>query len=61
MKKGIKGAVSQNLRYVLLIGEDELSSYENSRVVVKDLVKRTQKEMDIHDFINLVTCYVCFY
>ena len=61
MRKGIKNAVSQNLRYVLLIGEDELSSYEKSRVVVKDLVKRTQKEMDIHDFINLVRCYVCFY
>lgn len=61
MKRGIRNAVSQNLRYVLLIGEDELNSYENSRVVVKDLVKRTQEEMDIHDFINLVTCFVCLY
>ena len=54
LKKGIKEASASNLRFVILLGESEMELFKQSRIVVKDLKTREQKDTSLDDFIHLV-------
>lgn len=55
LKKGIKEATANNLRFVILLGESEMELFKQARIVVKDLTTREQKEYSLEDFIHLVS------
>lgn len=59
LKKGIKEASASNLRFVVLLGESEMELFKQSRIVVKDLTTREQKDYSLEDFIHLVSWDVC--
>ena len=58
LKKGIKEATASNLRFVVLLGESEMELFKQSRIVVKDLLTREQKDYSLDDFIHLVSWLV---
>lgn len=62
IKKGLKELEKQNIRYAVIVGEDELSLADQSIVVVKDLDSHKQSQMSIDALIHLVLSkdlYVC--
>lgn len=46
----------KRIRYAVILGENELDLWKQSKVVVKDMKLRQQREMDIQSFIHLVAC-----
>ena len=58
LKKGIKEVTTSNLRFVVLLGESEMELFKQSRIVVKDLLTREQKDYSLDDFIHLVSWLV---
>lgn len=54
VKRAMKDVVSQNLRYAVMIGTNELPLLKRSKILVKDMSSREQREVDIEDF--LLSC-----
>lgn len=61
IKKALKDVVRQKLRYAVLMGTNELSLLNQSKLLVKDMASREQKEMSIDEFLPLLYhSSVCF-
>ena len=54
IKKGIKELEKQNVRYAVIVGEDELPLADQSIMVVKDLESHEQSHMTIDSLVRLV-------
>ena len=52
IKKGLKEIERQNLRYSILVGENELELIEKGTIVVKDMKLHKQENIDLSSFIN---------
>ena len=61
IKKALKEVARQQLRYAVLLGTNELSLLNQSKLLVKDMASREQKEMNIDAFLSLLYhSSVCF-
>ncbi|OAO16504.1 histidyl-tRNA synthetase [Blastocystis sp. ATCC 50177/Nand II] len=59
VKRAMKEVVSQNLRYAVMMGTNELPLLKQSRILVKDMSSREQKEVSIDDFVHSYQSYPC--
>lgn len=57
VKRAMKEVVSQNLRYAVMMGTNELPLLKQSRILVKDMSSREQKEVIIDDFVHSCQSY----
>ena len=57
VKRAMKEVVSQNLRYAVMMGTNELPLLKQSRVLVKDMSSREQREVSIDDFLHSCQSY----
>ena len=55
VKKALKEMETRHVRYSVILGENELDLWKQSKVLVKDMAIRQQSEIDIQSFIHLVT------
>ena len=52
VKKGLKEVEKQNLRYAVILGENELELINDKKIVVKDMKLHNQECIDLETFIN---------
>ena len=65
VKKGLKEVEKQNLRYAVILGENELELINDNKIVVKDMKLHKQECIDLETFINSQSnkqnsCYCLF-